>query len=103
MRTHGGSRRFRFAPYDVIQNTLMVNLPALRAALDLKDLLALFAQQIYDRVYEDDNKGVLSGLRQRLVKTIIGGNESIGVVQAFVHGRNRLAHSSDLFFGCPRG
>jgi len=42
-------------------------------------------------------------VRQRLVKTVIGCNKSVGVVQIFVHYPYRLAHRDNLSLRCARG
>src|SRR6266705_1219782 len=102
VRAHSSARSLRVVSDNAIKNTPVMDLPALWAALNVKDLFALFAQQVNDGVYQDDNKGVLGCLRQRLVKAVIGCNKSVGVVQVFVHHLYCLAHRDNLFFSCTR-
>src|SRR5712692_2953157 len=97
VRTHSSASSLRVTPDNAFKNTLVMYLPALGSTLDLKDLFALFAQQVNYGVYEDKNKRVLGCLRQCLVKTVIGCNILVGVVQTFIHHLHCLAHRRNLF------
>src|SRR6266581_3206535 len=68
---HGSTRCFRVAVDNAFKDTLVMDLAALGASLSFKNLFALFTQQINNRVYQDQNKRVLGGLRQRLVKIVV--------------------------------
>ena len=87
---------------NAFKDALVMKLPALRATLNFKDLFALFTQQVNNGIYQDQNKCVLGGLRQRLVKIVVGRNKRICVVQTLIHHLHRLTHSRNLFFCCSR-
>ncbi len=57
-----------------------MNLTSLRTALNLKYLFALLTQWVYNGFDKNKNERILRCLRQRLVKTVIGGNKCVRII-----------------------
>ena len=59
MHAHGLPGRLWIAAHNCVEDALVVELAALRAARHLEDALALLAQQVDDRVNQRGNERVL--------------------------------------------
>src|SRR6266446_6632194 len=79
MSTHGGAGHLWIAPLDGFQNALVVNLPSLRSAFDVKDLDALLTQQSNNRVDQRENERIGDRLGQREMEIEIGLDISFGI------------------------
>ena len=82
MGLHGGTSLLRIVPLDRFENALVVILSALRAACDVENPQALFAQQSNNGIDQRQNNRVRRRLSERQMKIKIRFDESIGIPSA---------------------
>ena len=92
MRLHRFPRSPRIAALHRIEDTLVVDLAALRPPIDIEDSHALFTQQSNDGIDQGQNEGVRRCFGQGKVKIKIRLNEGFGIAPCAVHHADRFSH-----------
>ena len=93
MCAHGLARLLRIAPLHRFQNSLVMNLAALRTALDAENPHALLAQKSTMESSSERISGLAAAFRQRQMKIKIGFDVGLRIfLRSAVHHRDRLAH-----------
>src|SRR6266496_196584 len=101
--THGLASSFGITVPNGVEEAFMIELSALRAALNREDPLALLTEQVDNGVDEGEYQDVLCALGQGAVKLVVGGNVGIGILQTGIHRLHRFLHGRHVFLGgAPR-
>src|ERR1700676_3191110 len=79
-----------------IQDSLVVNLSALRTAIDIECSHALLTQHSYDRIDQGENEGIRRRFRQGKVKVQIRLDVGVGVVPRIVHYTDGFSHRYEV-------
>jgi len=78
MRAHGAAGHLGIVPLHRLKNALVMDLSALRSALDIKDSYALLAQQSDDGIDQGKNERIRGRFRQCQMKVEIGFDVGLG-------------------------
>src|SRR5580704_7190154 len=102
MSAHRTTGRLRIATFYGLENALVMNLPALRAAFDVEDFHALLPQQADDGIDQRKNQRIRGRFRQGQVEIEIGLDVYLRISLRPVHHRYRFAHGCQMLFPGPR-
>jgi len=103
MGAHCIPRQFRIAPLHRLKDALVMKLPALRAALDVENFDALFAQQSDDGIDQLKNQRIGCCLGQSEMEIKIRLDECRGILLGAVHDRDSLPQAGEIFIRYARG
>src|SRR2546428_11839052 len=101
--THGLASSFGITVPNGVEEAFMIELSALRAALNREDPLALLTEQVDNGVDEGEYQDVLCALGQGAVKLVVGGNVGIGILQTGIHRLHRFLHGRHVVLGGAPG
>jgi len=96
MRTHGIPGFFRIVAFYCIENSFVMNLPALGTSGNFKNSQALFAEKSNDGIDQGKNDGVGGGFGQRQMKVEISLDVSVRIAAGAVHDGDGLAHGGQF-------
>ena len=103
MGAHGFARRFRIALLDGRQDSLVMELSALRSSFTLKIRLRCSRKKTDNRIQKRKNQRISSRFRQRQMEIEIGFHVGVGIVQAAVHHGDGFPHGAQQLFLNARG
>src|SRR5579872_5831903 len=103
MSLHRFTRPSCITAFHGSKNSLMVNLPARRTAIDIKSSQALFTQHFDDRIDQGENERIARRFGQGQMKVQISLNVGVGILPGIVHHCDRLSHRCQILLVCACG